>query len=107
MKTAADYLDAIRDRYNLKSDSAAAAMLGLTRSSISRFRLGEDSFSEPTALRVAELLDLDPVEIAIASLAQRAKAPESRALWERALARLAPAARHTPPSSGSSTVCIM
>lgn len=106
MKTT-DYLDAIKNRYDLPSDYAIAKMLGIARQRMTAYRAGSESFSDSTALRVAELLDLDPLEVALSAHAQRAKAPEERALWERALARLAPAARHTPPSSNAGTICIM
>lgn len=86
MKTAADYLDAIRERHHLNSDRKAAALLGIKNAA--RLRTGEDAFSDTTAARVAELLDTDPSEILIASHAQRAKTERERALWI-ALARKA------------------
>lgn len=81
MKTAANYLDAIRAKHQLKSDSQAAALLGVTRASASRFRNGEDSFSDETAAKVAELTGADPNEVLIYAHLQRAKDERARALW--------------------------
>ncbi|HJV24576.1 MAG TPA: helix-turn-helix domain-containing protein [Aromatoleum sp.] len=82
MKTSAAYLDAIRDKYALKSDSQAAALLGVTRASASRFRNGDDSFSDTNAAKIAELLECDPLEVLISAHLQRAKDERTRALWE-------------------------
>lgn len=86
MQTAADYIDQIRDRYALSSDRQAAALIGVSSPSVTRFRSGEDSFSDSTARRVAALLELDPVTVAFDAHAQRAKTADDRALWERAAA---------------------
>lgn len=88
MKTAADYLDELRTRHNLSSDRKAAALLGVSSPSVVRFRKGEDTFGDATAARVAELLDIDPEEVLLASHAQRAKDEPTRAMWIR-LARRA------------------
>lgn len=81
MKTTADYIDAIRARYDLASDSRAAALLGITRASVSRLRAGEDSFSDQTARRVAELLEIDAGPVLAISHAIRSKDPADRAAW--------------------------
>lgn len=104
MKTPGEYLDMLRSRYTLKSDSQAAALIGITRASASRYRLGEDSFNDATARRVAELLDLDPVEIVISAHYHRARLPEDRAIWSAALDRLAP---YSPDRPGTPPMCIM
>lgn len=102
MKTT-EYLDAIKARHGLPSDYALAKLMNCSRSGISGYRSGRTTFDDATARRVADLLDLDAVEVVIAAHAERAKAPEDRALWERALSRLS----HTPPSSTGKAMCIM
>lgn len=122
MKTAADYLDAIRARHQLNSDRKAAAMLGVSSPSVVRFRKGEDSFSDATAAKVADLLDCDPEEVMIAAHAERAKDDRTRALWAR-LAKKAgytagivamaaglagsPAPAQAAGPSNAATICIM
>lgn len=82
MKTAAQYLDAIRDRHGLNSDRKAALALGLSQTAIARFRSGAETFSDETAVKVAELLELEAAEVMIAAHAQRSRDPRTRALWE-------------------------
>lgn len=82
MKTTVEFLDAIKARYNLPSDYALAPYLGVTRSSVSRLRNKQDFLGDSTALRVAELLDLDPGVVAAAAHAERARQPAEKAMWE-------------------------
>lgn len=74
-------LDAIRARRNLPSDYAAAALLGLTRSQVSRYRNGKDFMGDEVAQRAASLLDLDPAQVVAAVHAERATDPQTRQLW--------------------------
>lgn len=84
MKTTVEYLDAIKARLNLPSDYAVAKALHLTRAAVSKQRLGHNVFDDTTALRVAEILDVDPMEVIAAANAERARDDETRRLWERA-----------------------
>ncbi|AOJ83804.1 hypothetical protein WS86_24565 [Burkholderia savannae] len=84
MKTTVEYLDAIKSRLNLPSDYAIAKALGLTRAAVSKQRLGHSVFDDTTALRVAEILDVDPMEVIAAANAERARDEATRRLWERA-----------------------
>lgn len=118
MKTAAEYLDAIKTRHHLASDYAAAQKLGISRQRVSAYRSGSDSFSEETAARVAELLDCDPEEVVIAAHAERAKDAKTRALWTRLAKKAgyaagvvmvagAMAGAPAPAQASSSPFCIM
>lgn len=60
MHTTTDFLDEVKDRLNLPSDYALAGALGVTRAAVSKLRNGKDSLGDTTALKVAELLDVDP-----------------------------------------------
>ncbi|MBD2941312.1 DUF3693 domain-containing protein [Burkholderia pseudomallei] len=84
MKTTVEYLDAIKVRLDLPSDYAVAKALGLTRAAVSKQRLGHSVFDDTTALRVAEILGVDPMEVISAANAERARDEETRRLWERA-----------------------
>jgi transcriptional regulator with XRE-family HTH domain len=84
MKTTVEYLDAVKIRLDLPSDYAAAKALGVTRAAVSKYRLGNAFFDDTTALRVAEILDIQPFEVIAAANAERARDSETRSLWERA-----------------------
>lgn len=91
MRTA-DFLDALRIRFQVPSDYALAPMLGVTRQQVSKYRLGKDSLSDEAAIYVAELLEIDPAFVLASCHAERAKADGQRAAWERIAARFAQAA---------------
>lgn len=83
-----EYIDAVKARLNLPSDYAAAKALGITRSAVSNYRNGVSSLADPVAIKVAEVLDLDPAEILIDCQMERAPDPATRAAWGALLARL-------------------
>lgn len=81
MKTV-ELIDAVRERHHLPSDYAAAALLGLTRSQLSRYRNGKDFLGDEQAAKVAELLEMDAGYVVACVHAERAKTPSVRVLWE-------------------------
>lgn len=81
-------LDAVRTAKNLPSDYAAAAALGLTRSQVSRYRVGKDFMSDETARRAAELIGADPAVLMAQMHAERSKDNETRAVWRSIAERL-------------------
>lgn len=88
MSTTCAFLDAVKVRKALPSDYALAAELGITRSAVSRLRNRKDFFGDSTAIRVAELLEIDPAIVVAAAHAERAKKPEERAVWESMIQKL-------------------
>lgn len=89
MKTTVEYLDAVRARLDLPSDYAAAKHLGVTRAAVSRYRQGGGAFDDTTALRVAYILDVDPLEVIAAANVERARDTVTRSLWEKAWGKAA------------------
>lgn len=83
MKTTVEFLNAVKTKHNLPSDGRLAIMLGLTRASISRFQQGKDFLGDDTAMKVADLLDIDPAYIVACVHAERAKPAKEKALWNR------------------------
>lgn len=83
MKTTIEFLTAIKTRYNLPSDYSLAGKLELTRASISRFMNGKDFLGDQTAMKVADLLDLDPAHVVACAHIERAKHANEKALWQR------------------------
>jgi plasmid maintenance system antidote protein VapI len=90
--TTNDYLDAIGAKYGLTTDYKIAAMIGITRNAVSNYRHGRTCFDDTTAIRVADLLDLDQEEVLLSCHMERALTPETKAVWARALRRMQSAA---------------
>ena len=89
MKTTLDFLEAVSRKLGGASDYAIAKELGVTRSSVSKYRNGHGGFDDETALKVARILDMDPAAVAAASHAERAKTPEARQMWASIFDRFA------------------
>lgn len=88
MKTTIEFLDALKASQNLPSDYALAPVLGVTRSQVSKWRVGKDYLGDSTAIRVAELLDLHPGYVMACCHAERAKKAEEKAAWALVIERL-------------------
>ena len=74
-----------REKLRLPSDYAAAKRLGLSRAAISTIKSGT-GFSNETAWKIAEVIEMDPAEvIAICELAraERSDDAERVAMWKR------------------------
>lgn len=89
MKTTLQYIDAIKLRHGIESDYAVAKLLGVTRGAVSSYRVGRTFFDDLTALRAAELLGLNPLEVIAAANAERAKSDDARRTWTGVWDRLA------------------
>ena len=83
MKTTIQYLDAVKARLGIESDYGVAKALGITRAAVSRYRTGVGTFDDEVAMTVAEILKINPLEIIVASRAERAKNDVQRKKWER------------------------
>lgn len=88
MKTTADYLDALRIRFNVNSDYGLQVPTGWQRQHISRYRTKKGTFDDDTAQRVAAWLEIPLSEVLIDMNAQRAKSPEVKRAWQRAATAL-------------------
>ncbi|MDR5883579.1 hypothetical protein [Caballeronia sp. LZ032] len=89
MKTTVDYLDEVKAHLDLPSDYAVAKALHVTRAAVSSYRVGRTSFDNLTALRVAEILNIQAIEVIAAANIERAKDSETRSLWENAWGKAA------------------
>ena len=81
MKTT-EYLDAVKTRAALTSDYQLARLLGLEPSNITMYRKERRVMDDYTAARVAELLDIDELEVIAQANAEREKDAAKRAFWE-------------------------
>jgi plasmid maintenance system antidote protein VapI len=88
MKTAAEYLDAIKAKHHLPSDYAAAKLIGTTRSAISLHRNGHTHFGPDVAIRVAALLQIDEEIVLLDAAFSQAQSDPERNAWQRVIKRL-------------------
>lgn len=73
---AIQWIDRVKQVRGWESDYKAAQELGLTRSSISLHRSrGNTTLDEDSAVKVAELLGVDPVGVILDQVAERSKSP--------------------------------
>lgn len=71
---AADWIDRVKSARGWDSDYRAAKELGITRGAMSQIRTGDSvTLREETALKVAELLQVDPAAVIIDQVAERSK----------------------------------
>jgi hypothetical protein len=81
MQTTLHFLDAVKARHELPSDYALAPLLGITRSEVSRLRNRKNYLGDSTAIKVAELLEIDSGIVIAAVHAERAKSDAERTAW--------------------------
>jgi hypothetical protein len=82
MKTTIQYLDAVRAKLNLPSDYAAAKVLGITAAAVSRYRNKIGYFDDLTSWKVAQILEIEAIEVIAACNYERAKDDQTRNVWE-------------------------
>jgi predicted transcriptional regulator len=92
MRTTAEFLDDLRRVHNLESDYQVAKLLQMHRQAISRYRQEKGTFDDQVAIRIAELLKVEPGYVLACMHAQRANEAGQRKVWERIAKRLATAA---------------
>lgn len=88
MKTR-QYLDELKRELGLPSDYALAKRLGIHQATMSNYRNGKRAFDATMCMRVAELLDIDPLRVIVDCEAERAARPDVRKMWEGLARRLA------------------
>ena len=82
VKTTGHYLDAVKIRLDLPSDYAIAKALSVTPSTVSKYRLGRSAPDDLVCARIAEILEIEPMEVIAAVHFERSTEPRARALWE-------------------------
>ena len=86
------YLEMVRTKYDLKTDSALAEKLGVGRSAMSHYMAGKRVMEEETCLAVALALEINPLEVMMAAGIDRAEKTGQKSLWQVFSQRTAQAA---------------
>lgn len=76
-----EYMAACKARLGIESDYALAKALGLSQTGLSNYRTGRSRMDDDVALKVAEILEVHPLQVIAAANAERAKTPEQKARW--------------------------
>lgn len=116
MKTTVELVDELKARYRV-TDYGACKLLGISKNAIGNYRHRGHAMAAPVALRLAELLDLDPAYVRACVEAERAaEQPAERAMWERIaqvfgkaalLALFTAAPFMAPPSANASNAPVL
>ena len=93
MKTTKIYVDEVACLYaKVKNDSHLATLLGVKRQTLSQYRHGQ-SMSVLMAVRIADMLQLDPMETIAVTMYEQSRKDEDRTFWlhqyEKAVTRSA------------------
>ena|GEM_PF-4950347 len=98
----------LKSECGITSDNQVAQTLGLTRAAISDHKNGRAvSFADEQCMKIAELLDLEPIAVIADQRAEGAKNPNMKAVWERVKANIVMVPRDgiEPPTRGFSILC--
>lgn len=82
MKTTLDWIDEAERKLGL-SDYAMAKRLGVSTAQMSRYRTRKQFLGESGAIKIAAMLEIDPLPILAAAAAERATTEDARAVWTR------------------------
>jgi len=77
MNLSAKYLDLLQEKTETGSDYAIAKMLDVSRSRISSYRTGASRFDEEMCFKVANALNVEPMEVIAAIKLEQCKAKEN------------------------------
>ena len=80
MKTIVDYIEKLKTTYNFNSYYKTMAYIGMTSQGWAKIKAG-GGISEKNAIRLAQALKIDPVEIMAVSNALKAENNEIRNVW--------------------------
>jgi hypothetical protein len=75
------YLEAVKARYNIKTDAGLAEKIGVGKSAVSHYMKGARVMDEETCLAVALALEVNPMEVMMAAGIDRAEKAGQKSLW--------------------------
>lgn len=84
MRTIIPYIEEVKERYKLKTYPETMEYLGMHKQAWTNIKKGS-GVADKSAIRIAQALGIDPLEIMAISLSLQAKNNESRDMWLRML----------------------
>jgi len=75
------YLDSCLAKTGAPSDYALAKILGITRSGLSKYRNNKTQMDDSVCLKVASILEIEPMIVISAMHAERARSEKEKAVW--------------------------
>jgi len=88
MKSTIMYVDEAKAKMSIESDYAMAKWLGVGRAAVSNWRVGRNVIDDYAAAKIAEVLELNPMEIIAAANIEREKDEERKRFWQKYWERL-------------------
>jgi len=83
MKTSADYIREVMEKYKLETPKDTADFLGLSKQNVHNYVHGHHAFNDYSAVVIANALGIDPSETVAAANAEREKDPKKRKAFEK------------------------
>ena len=96
--TQAEYLDLIKEKQGLTQDNHLAKILKVSTPTITNWRKGNRQFGPETAMRVAEILGINPARIAADMYAQRTSNQKLKKKWLEYANEVVPERGFEPPT---------
>lgn len=82
MHTTNDLLDAVKQKYGISSDYKLRTFLGVSQNTLPNYRHGRSRPDDDMALKLADLLELDPLYVIACVNAERAQEGRLQRMWE-------------------------
>ncbi len=76
-----ELLQHTKNRLGITSDYALAKALKISQTGVSNYRVGRSIMEDDVALKIADILELDPLAVIAMANAERSKSPEMKARW--------------------------
>ena len=103
-----EWIVKVKEFKKLPSDNSAANLIGITRSAVSHHKIGTClSLNDEQCLKVAELLEIEPIVVIADQRAAGAKSDSMKAVWEKVKNSIVMVPRDgiEPPTRGFSILC--
>lgn len=81
MKSTLDYINAAKAALGLQSDYAIAKYLGVSKQTASSWKTGRSRIDDYAAVKIAEALKIDPIEVIAVANMEREKDEKRREFW--------------------------
>lgn len=78
-------LTELKEAHGLPSDYKAGLVLGISKQTISNVNIGRNQFSDPTLVKIANILGLDPIKTVANKHIETEESEEMRLFWGQVL----------------------